>query len=161
MRMPGAFVVALLAAGCLFTACAGSGGGGGGGGSKPPPSCTPPPVDQRLSFPNNIQPIFNRSCALAGCHTAGTLSGNLDLSPGRSYSQLVKVPSFQMPRLKRVVPGHPSDSYLVLKIVGDPGTISGGPMPLGCPIPPAGGSCLGPDDLPAIRTWIEQCATSD
>ena len=157
MRTLGASWLALLAA-IFVTGCAGSGGGGGGGGGKP--RCVPPPVGERISFSNNIQPIFNRSCALAGCHTAGTLSGNLDLSAGRSYGQLVGVPSFEVPRLKRVEPGKPDDSYLVLKIQGTAG-IGGAPMPLGCPVPPAGGVCLSPDDLPAIRLWITQCATQD
>jgi hypothetical protein len=159
MRTPGASRLALLAA-TFLTACAGSGGSGGTGGGKP--ACVPPPPAQRtISFSGNIQPIFNRSCALAGCHAAGVLNGNLDLSQGQAYKQIYNVASFQMPSLKRVAPGKPTESYLVLKIQGAPGTIIGAPMPQGCPVPPPGGSCLGPDDLPAIQKWIEECATNN
>jgi hypothetical protein len=108
----------------------------------------------------NIQPIFDRSCALSGCHVAGALGGNLDLTAGKSYRQLVNRPAFQQPRRLRVEPGDPDASYLVQKIDGTPG-ISGLPMPQGCPTPPPGGSCLGPDEPDAIRTWITQCATQD
>ena len=150
--------VALLAAIGFLSACAGNGGSGGG---QKPPACIPPPPEQRLSFSHNIQPIFDSSCALQGCHTAGTLSGDLDLTAGRSYKQLVGVASSQQPKVKRVAPGKPEDSYLVRKIIGAPGTISGAPMPQGCPIPPPGGSCLSPDNLPAIQLWITQCATNN
>ena len=161
MRTPGASRLALLAA-TLLTACAGSGsGGGGGGGGGGKPACVPPPPAQRtISFASNIQPIFNRSCALAACHAAGVLNGNLDLSQGRAYKQIYNVPSFQKPSIKRVDPGNPAQSYLVQKIEGVPGIV-GAPMPNGCPVPPPGGTCLGPDDLPAIQKWIEECATNN
>ena len=113
-----------------------------------------------MSFAGNIQPIFNRSCALSGCHVPGALGGNLDLSPGAAYKQIVDHDSFQQPKRKRVLPGDPANSYLVMKIEGTPG-ISGLPMPQGCPVPPPGGSCLGTDDDPAIRKWITECATNN
>lgn len=158
MRTPGALPVALLAASCFFTACAGSGGGGGG--TTKPACVPPPPAQQTVHFGSNIQPIFDRSCALAGCHTAASLNGNLDLTASKSYQQIVNVPSFQQPKVLRVAPKKPDDSYLVQKIMNTPG-ITGAPMPQGCPVPPPGGSCLGVDDLPAIRTWIEECAPNN
>ena len=157
MRAPPALRVALLAAGCLTASCAGSGGDGG---APAQPACKPPPPGERISFSGNIQPIFDRSCALSGCHVPGSLGGNLDLSPGKSYQQLVNRDSFQQPRKKRVEPGNPNVSYLVMKVEGTPG-ISGLQMPQGCPAPPPGGSCPAPDDISAIRTWIEQCATNN
>jgi hypothetical protein len=158
MRVLASRLVVLLV-GCVLVGCAGSGGGGGNdGGSQS--SCKPPPPDQRISYTANIQPIYNRSCALSGCHVPGSLGGNLDLSTGNSYRQTVNHDAFQQPKKKRVKPGDPDGSYLVQKIEGTPG-ISGLPMPQGCPVPPPGGSCLGPDDVDAIRMWITQCATSD
>jgi hypothetical protein len=144
----------------IVAGCAGSGGGGGGGGTSSP-GCKAPPPDQRtVSFKSNIQPIFDRSCALPSCHVTGSLGGNLDLTPGRSYQQLVDRPAFELPKKIRVKPGDPEGSYLVMKVEGAPG-IAGLPMPQGCPVPPPGGQCLGPDDLPAIKTWIQECATNN
>ena len=143
---------------CLLAGCAGSGGGSGG--TAKPACVAPPPAQRTVSFANNIQPIFNRSCALSGCHAPGSLGGNLDLSAGHSYNQIVNHDAFQQPRRKRVKPGDPDNSYLVMKIEGTPG-ISGLPMPQNCPVPPPGGQCLGPDDDPAIRKWIQECATNN
>ena len=159
MRTPRAPWVGLLAATCILTACAGNGGAGGGG-SKPP-ACVPPRQGASVSFSGDVQPIFNRSCALQGCHTAATQSGNLDLTAGTSYDEVVNVPSSQQPNVKRVARGSPDDSYVVRKIIGEPGTISGAPMPLGCPTPPPGGECLGSDDLSCIEQWITECALNN
>src|SRR5438093_13076851 len=140
MRTPGALAIAVLAIGGALTGCAGSGGGGGGGGA-PKPACKPPAV-LTISFASTIQPIFNRSCALSGCHVGPVPAGGQDLTAGVAYSQSVNVPSTQEPRLKRVKPGFPDDSYMVRKLRGGP-NISGAMMPLGCPaVPPAGGLCL-------------------
>ena len=156
MRTPGALAIAVLAIGGTLTGCAGSGGEGGGG-APPKRACTtttPPSV----SFSMDIQPIFNRSCALPTCHIGPVPAGGQDLTAGVAYSQSVNVPSTQEPRLKRVKPGFPDDSYMVRKLRGGP-RISGAMMPLGCPaIPPPGGQCLGPDEIPAIVQWVTECA---
>jgi hypothetical protein len=150
--------IALLVMGCALGGCAGSGGGGGGT-SAPP--CKSQVAGNPISFGSNIQPIFNRSCALAGCHIAPTLNGGLDLSAGKSYRQTVRVPSQQIPRIRRVVPGNPDNSYLFQKIVGTPG-IAGVLMPQGCPGTPLNGAtCLTPDEIDAIRTWILECAPNN
>src|SRR5262249_48346172 len=98
MRMPGAVGIALLAIACVLTGCA---GGGGGGGTPSQPSCKSQVPGNPVHFGSNIQPIFDRSCALSGCHTPPTLNGGLDLSPGKSYHQIVGVSAQQMPKLKR------------------------------------------------------------
>ncbi len=158
MRTPDLRTIAVLAIGGVLTGCAGSGGGGGG--SAPPKACKPPATPM-VCFTNNIQPIFNRSCALPSCHIGPVPAGGQDLTAGVAYSQSVNVPSTQEPRLKRVKPGFPDDSYLVRKLLGGP-RISGAMMPMGCPaIPPAGGQCLGPDDIPAIIEWIKECAQNN
>ncbi|TMA99438.1 MAG: hypothetical protein E6J57_09475, partial [Deltaproteobacteria bacterium] len=68
----------------------------------------------------DIQPIFNRSCALVSCHTGAVPAQGQDLSPGVAYGQVVNVSSTEQPKLKRVRPGDPNNSYLVRKIQGDP-----------------------------------------
>ena len=42
-----------------------------------------------VSFSQNIQPIFNVSCTIAGCHTGATRAGNLNLEASVAYSQLL------------------------------------------------------------------------
>ena len=158
MRTLGAAEIALLAITCLLTACAGSGGGGGGGATKP--ACKPP-ATTTVSFASNIQPIFNRSCALPSCHIPPVPAQGQDLSPGVAYGQLVNVSSTEQPRLKRVKPGDPNASYLVRKIQGGP-NISGVLMPNGCPgAPLAMAQCLTADESAAIVQWITECAPNN
>src|ERR1700746_2041497 len=107
----GAARIVLLALGCALTGCAGTGGGGG----PAAPSCKSQVPGNPISFASNIQPIFDRSCALSGCHTPPTLNGGLDLTAGKSYSQVVGVSSQQVPSLKRVKRGDPTNSYLFQK----------------------------------------------
>ncbi|HZP43047.1 MAG TPA: hypothetical protein VFD84_16270 [Candidatus Binatia bacterium] len=114
-----------------------------------------------MSFGANIQPIFDRSCALAGCHLGGTAINGQDLAPGASYRSSVNKPALQKPGFQRVVPGNPNRSYLYLKIIGDP-RIVGVLMPQGCPGMPLGGAqCLTSDEIQAINTWITECAPNN
>ncbi len=155
MRMPGAVGIALLALGGVLTGCAGSGGGGGTS-TPTQPACKPPAGGATISFANNIQPIFTRTCAIPACHVPPAAGGNLDLTPGQAYGQLVRVKSTQQ-ALRRVKPGDPNASYLVRKIEGGP-QIAGAMMPSGCPtaLP-----CLTPDEVQAIRQWITECAPNN
>ena len=160
MRTPGALAIAVLAIGGTLTGCAGSGGGGGGG-APPKPACTTTSLPS-ISFSMDIQPIFNRSCALPSCHGPPVPAQGQDLSAGVAYSQLVNVPSTEQPKLERVKPdGKPQDSYLVRKIQGGP-NISGVLMPQGCPaVPLAGAQCLTADEIQAIIQWIKECAPNN
>jgi len=140
---------ALVAA--LVAGCAGSGGGKSG---KPKPACKPP-ATTTVCFSSNIQPIFNRSCALAGCHVPAAQFP--DLSQSDSYNAIVGKRSQQQARLQLVNPGDPNDSYLVRKIDGGP-DISGVLMPQGCPAAPVKGQCLTADETTAIAQWVKECA---
>jgi hypothetical protein len=155
----------LRAAGIALLALAGGLGGcaGSGGGGTPKPACKPPAGGVTISYSQNIQPIYNRSCALAGCHTGPVAAGSLDLTAGKSYRQTVNVPSSQQPKLKRIAPGNPTNSYLVRKIGGAPGTsFSGVLMPQGCPGTPLNGAqCLSADDIAAIVQWVTECAPNN
>jgi hypothetical protein len=141
----------------VLVGCAGGGSGGGGGASKP--SCKPT-VDPAAAphYAANIQPIYNRSCALAGCHLGPGAVQFLDLSAGKSYGQTVGKHSTELRNLVLVKPNDPDASYLFKKIRGDP-DISGTIMPQGCPGAPLRGAiCLTADEMDAIRTWILACA---
>lgn len=139
----------------LVAGCAGSGGGKSG---KPKPACKPP-SPLTVCFASNIQPIFNQSCALGGCHAGVPAAFNLDLSAGKSYRAIVGVPALEQPNLKLVQPGDPVKSYLQQKIDGT--FASGALMPQGCPgLPLNGAQCLTADQINAVSQWITECATN-
>ena len=62
-----------------------------------------------VSFSRQIQPIFTSKCAQ--CHPVSY--PYLDLRPGRSYDELVRVPAATRPAFERVLPGRPELSYLL------------------------------------------------
>jgi hypothetical protein len=109
-------------------------------------------VGATASLSADIQPIFSKSCGKAGfCHNKNTPSGGLDLRPGAAYGALVNVDTkYCKDGRKRVVPGQPSESYLMDKLLGtqlcdDPI----GPtkkMPLNSSIPDS--------DIEKIANWI-------
>lgn len=117
------------------------------------PPQTLPPAEMKspaVSFGGVIQPIFSKSCALTDCH-GGKQTPNL--SPERSYGNLVRVASVEVPALMRIEPGKPDSSYLYHKITGAP-DIVGKRMPRGKPPLPQ-------DQIDAIRHWIEQGALAE
>jgi hypothetical protein len=161
MRTAGAAALVALTAAVLFSGCAGSGGDGddGGGGPGPQPCESQVPGDP-VSFTNNIQPIFGRSCAIAGCHIPPVLNAGLDMSPAVVYANTVNVKSTQRLNLDRIEPGDPDRSYLLSKMTGQ--NIIGVFMPQGCPGAPLNGAqCPTPDEIEAIRTWILECAPAN
>ncbi len=105
--------------------------------------------DTTISFASQVQPIFNASCAVSGCHVAGG-SAPMSLEAGKSYSQTVNVSSIEQPALDRVTPFSPDKSYLYLKITGQGGTR----MPLGR-------AALGSADVNTIESWISQGAKNN
>lgn len=153
---------ALVLGALTLVACA---GGGPEGGKPPPPACKPP-SPPTISFASNVQPIYNRSCALGGCHDAATRAQGLNLSPGAAYRATVAVKSTEQRSLDLIEKGEPDDSYLVRKIENTPG-ITPTIMPQGCSDPGQGGTgtngapCLSLDEVAAIRTWVTECAPNN
>lgn len=97
------------------------------------------------------QSVFNSSCAVSGCHLGSAAPLGLDLSEGEAEDNLVDVDSRQNPTFKRVAPGNPDDSYLVMKIEGD-SRITGQRMPAG------GRPALSNDQIQLVRDWISALA---
>jgi hypothetical protein len=65
-----------------------------------------------------VQPIFTASCAQAGCHKGIAAQQGLDLSAGKAYADLVNVAASQCSdQRKLVLPGQPSQSYLIDKLM--------------------------------------------
>lgn len=90
-------------------------------------------------------------CTNPLCHSAQVPAGQLDLTAGNSYANLVDVPSvFSGAFLDRVEPGNREQSFLFEKLeAGVNGTLpnGGSAMPVG--------SVLTADHLEAIRLWIQ------
>ncbi|MDW8478682.1 MAG: hypothetical protein RML12_00805 [Xanthomonadales bacterium] len=107
------------------------------------------PEYQNLDFAADIQPIFDVACV--SCH--GVL-GNLDLSAGQAYANLVNVPSFNPNNaMDRVEPGDPGQSFLFWKLnCSNPGALGWGAMM------PLGGPPLAASDQARIMDWIREGA---
>lgn len=95
----------------------------------------------------DVQAIFSERCS---CHLTmpSPANGQMELSEGKAYGNIVSVPSSEAPMLSRIEPGDPTKSYLWLKLTG--GYLEAGgngdPMPLG-PDPT-------PEQLDTIEAWI-------
>jgi uncharacterized protein (TIGR03118 family) len=90
--------------------------------------------------------IFTPSCA--SCHTGvgGALPGSMNLtSAGASFTALVNVASLEVPALKRVLPGDPTNSYIVHKLQGT--QTVGAQMPFGGPF-------LSQPTIDTLKAWI-------
>ena len=99
--------------------------------------------------------IFTPSCALTGCHVAGTdfLPGSMPLENStQSFNSLVDEDSEERPELKRVDPGNSDDSYLVHKLEGR-SNIIGDQMPLG--------GELSTEQIDVIKQWIDAGAENN
>jgi len=103
-----------------------TGGGGGGGGAK------------TVFFATDIQPIFNASCAVSGCHN-GTIDPNL--SAGSSFDA---VQAF-------INTAQPASSDLYIQVT----------QPAGSPAMPEGGTPLTAAQTAKILTWIQEGATNN
>ena len=99
-----------------------------------------------------VQGVFEKY-GCAGCHP-GVVPA-LDLTEGRSYSELVGIQAVLDPTLYRVVAGDPGKSFLYLKLGGDP-PVADIPA-IGIRMPP-GAPPIDPADLALVRSWIIQGA---
>jgi hypothetical protein len=112
----------------------------------PEPSSPPPP-----SFARDILRIFTnngpKTCAQAGCHSGAHPQANQNLDKDHAYTSIVNVTSSEQPKLKRVLPGDASNSYLYQKVASGAMPRSGGP--------------LTPADIDLIRQWINAGAPNN
>lgn len=103
-----------------------------------------------VSFAAQIQPLFDDSCALGGCHAPPQVQLALDLRVGKSYASLISVPSSECADRPRVEPGNPGNSYLLDKLNGV-SLCDGAQMPLN-------GDPLSPEQIALVSDWICQGA---
>jgi hypothetical protein len=114
----------------------------------------PLPSGTASDFDQIQQQIFNQNCLSAGCHNAQTRAGNMNLSPGVSFDELVghlaDNPAARAEGLFRVTPFDPNNSFLMIKLT-NPTTPQGSRMPLSAPP-------LSAQDIELIRSWIAEGA---
>ena len=114
-------------------------GPGGGGG----------PVITGFVTPANVQSIFDSHCVF--CHSGSDPSGGQNLASAKySYANLVNIPANDDSTYLRVLPGDPVNSYLLMKLRGDP-RIRGAQMPFGDPP-------LDATTLNVITVWVAKGA---
>ena len=94
--------------------------------------------------------LFTPTCAVAGCHSAGSARAGLVLAAGRTFNETVNVPSSEVPQFDIVEPGDPEQSYMVKKLRGD-ADISGERMP-------EGGPFLSEERIAEVVSWISSGA---
>jgi hypothetical protein len=145
-----------LTAAVMLLACAAASGCAGNGIHDPiasGPGCFTDPnfaYDPTLTCIQKM--VFTPSCALIGCH-GSTAQAGLRLTSGSTFSKTVGVLSTTDPNFFRVLADDPDNSYLYMKITGDP-RIGGSRMPKG--FPP-----LGVSHIAVIREWILRGAMDD
>jgi hypothetical protein len=107
-------------------------------------------VAARVSFANQVQPLFTGNCVSAGCHPGG--GAPFPLLAGVSYGSLVGVTATSGPCAgdKRVQPSNANASALIKRLEGT----CGSQMPLG-------GAPLSAGQIQAIRDWINQGARNN
>lgn len=132
---------------CLLTAC---------GELKSPtdPIDSGDPIDPTATFTRVQNEVFTPTCGVIGCHDplGQSSSGQMILTPGQAYAQIVNHPSTEMPSLSRIKPNDFANSYLYRKITG--AGITGERMPLGSPP-------LTDAQIQLIRNWIRRGAPND
>lgn len=111
-------------------------------------------IDERTTYTWVQKNIFSQICA-AYCHRGASAPKGLQLDANNAYQRIVGMPSTELPTLKLVKPGDPTNSYLYLKVIpADPRRV-GERMPLNEP------PYLPTEKLEALRAWIARGAPRD
>jgi hypothetical protein len=95
----------------------------------------------------DVQMIFDMACA--DCHGVKHQKAKLNLSPATAKQALINQPSDEMPKLMRVKPGDPENSYLWQKLQNKAAKGKGMPRTI------FSTKRLPDDQLEVIRKWIE------
>lgn len=106
-------------------------------------------------FATRIRPLIEANCS--GCHGEIDPEEGLVLQGSGLYETLMMAATTDPMGRPLVDPGNLANSYLWLKLIGDP-SIEGQRMPIN---PIAGGGALSMEKLDDIRAWIENGALND
>ncbi len=100
----------------------------------------------------DVQAIFTQRCAFAGCHGGERPAEGLDLTEGLAFAELINVEPTNANAVTmgflRVIPGDSGNSFLVIKVAGNPGVGLGDRMPRFA-LP------LEEDEVATIRSWVD------
>ena len=131
---------------CLAVSCADFTG------ASDPTHGLPDTVIEDPVFQRDIVPIFERRCALGGCHSPGSAQAGLVLTRGEAHQMLVNQPSHLRPSEVRVVPFNSATSWLMIMLRAEQEPRGGfSRMPLGA-------SPLTPNQIATIANWIDRGA---
>lgn len=97
-----------------------------------------PAITRPVTFSQDILVIFNKSCNLSGCHSAGGQTPNL--TPAAAYNSLI-IGNY-------INKTSPENSFIYLKMTGKKGTVM-----------PVGG--MNKDYNALILAWIKQGANNN
>lgn len=103
-------------------------------------------MPETVTFTTIQEQIFTPNCTSSGCHSGSSPAAGQNLTAGQAYSNIVGVPSSEVPSLLRVDPGDAENSYLVQKVEGRAQV--GDRMPLGAPPLPN-------ELIQDLREWID------
>ena len=121
--------------------------------AEPEPEPTPPLEGKLSSLQANV---FTPTCATSSCHSSTSKAGNLELTSGKSFAQLVNVfaenGTAKAEGVKRVAPGKAEESFLVIKVQ----TIT--KVDYGVSMPTTSPTGVPADQLAAIKAWINNGA---
>lgn len=135
-------LVALAAACADFEGVTGTGG-------------LPDVVVEAPQFQRDIVPVFERRCAIGGCHSESTHQAGLYLTRDSAHAALVNRPSRLRGGEVLVRPGNAGDSWLVIAIRDDAA------RRLGLARMPLGSGPLTPNQIQTIVNWVNRGAPDD
>jgi mono/diheme cytochrome c family protein len=98
-----------------------------------------------FSVPADVRAIFDKSCVK--CHGGSSPAAGHDYSTDADLQKLVGMASSEKDTVMMISPGHPADSYLIMKVRGSSGIV-GSRMPLG-------GKPLSDKEIGTLETWIQ------
>ena len=105
-----------------------------------------PPAPDAPTLSELQSSVFTPRCAFPGCHAPPVPEQGMDLSVGSTFASTVGVDSTELSGFKRVAPDNAADSYLYMKVAGDP-RIVGERMPFG--------GMLTAEEIEGVRAWID------
>lgn len=137
-------------------ACSGDDGNGDGGVDAISASCMEATMHSDLAWLQ--EKIFTPSCsAFVSCHKGAALeAGGLSLEEGQVIPQTVNVDSMLFPQFKRIVPGNPENSYMMI-ILGK----YDGPLDPDVGTMPYNNPKLCNEKLDAVDRWIRAGALAE
>jgi hypothetical protein len=147
-----------LAAPLLLSIMACSGGGDDDSSTPDAVSATCMEATMHSDYDWLQEKVFGPSCsAFTACHKGQAMeAGGLSLELGQTIPQTVNVDSDLFPQFKRIVPGDPANSYMMIILGGAAGPLDAdvGTMPYNNPK-------LCQQKIDAVGRWIEAGALEE